>query len=250
MAFPSLVDIQTNRVRTAYGKYDDATELDLARWARESLQMPLVIENDARAALIGEWKLGAGSGCNDLVMLTLGTGLGTAALVEGQLVRGRHGQAGVLGGHFTILQGGRLCTCGNRGCAEAEASTSVLPLIARERPDFSSSVLRNQDIIDYASVFRLARENDTCAVALRGQAIDVWSAVIVNLIHAYDPERVIIGGGIVAGADDFFSDLERQIQIHAHTPWGRVEILPAQLGDAAALFGGEILARERIFGVQ
>jgi glucokinase len=183
-------------------------------------------------------------------MVTLGTGLGTAALINGHILRGRHGQAGVLGGHFTIRQGGYLCTCGNRGCAEAEASTSVLPLIARADFAFSASTLQRLVVIDYSSVFRLAREGDRCAMALRTRAIEVWSALIVNLIHAYDPERVIVGGGIVAGAEDFFADLERQIHLHAYTPWGRVQIVPAQLGDAAALFGGEILVRERIFGIR
>jgi glucokinase len=124
--FPAIVDSSTGRVLTAYGKYVDASTIDLQKWARGAFGLDLVIENDARAALVGEWRAGAAKGCDNVVGITLGTGLGAAAIMKGQPVRGMHGQAGILGGHFTVRWGGRLCTCGNRGCAEAEASTSVL----------------------------------------------------------------------------------------------------------------------------
>jgi glucokinase len=246
LAFPSLIDTDKLSVRCAYGKYEDAPTLDLARWARDTLGLPLAMENDARMALLGEWQAGAGRGSNDFVMVTLGTGVGTAVLMDGHLVRGKHGQAGVLGGHTTVRQGGRQCVCGNHGCGEAEASTYALPAIAQLQADFAESALRDCKVIDYAAVMHLAREGDRCAVALRKQAIEIWSIVVVNLIHSYDPERVIIGGGILAGAMDFFQDLKQTVYAHAHTPWGRVEILSAELGDTAGLFGGEYLVRESL----
>jgi glucokinase len=241
MAFPSLVEPSTGRVLAAYGKYDDAPQLDLARWSKETLNLPLFIENDARMALLGEWQAGAGRGCDDLVMVTLGTGVGTAAIIQGVVVRGKHGQAGVLGGHLTVQREGRPCTCGNRGCVEAEASTSVLRSLAAESRDFPQSPLRHAPVIDFPSVFRLAREGDACAAGLKARAIDTWSSAIVNLIHAYDPERVIVGGGIMAGEAEFFTELERRVLERAHTPWGRVSVVRGELGDAAALFGGEYL---------
>src|SRR5262249_29473232 len=148
MAFPSLIDSRTGRVLAAYGKYADAPQIDLPQWSRKTLRLPLIIENDARMALLGEWQAGAGRGCDDLVMVTLGTGIGTAALIEGIVVRGRHGQAGVLGGHLTVQQDGRQCTCGNRGCAEAEASTSVLPTLAAQSRDYIASPLRHSPVVD------------------------------------------------------------------------------------------------------
>jgi glucokinase len=105
--------------------------------------------------------------------------------------------------------------------------------------------LRHSDVIDLATVFRLARAADPCAVMLRVRAIEIWSSLIVNLIHAYDPERVIVGGGIMAAEADFFPELQRRVLAHAHTPWGRVSIVRGQLGDAAALFGGEYLIRQQ-----
>jgi glucokinase len=249
VAFPSLVDSRGHgKILTSYGKYEDAPGVDLQQWAREELGLPVIVENDSRVALLGEWTSGAGRGFDDLVMLTLGTGLGTSAIMNGQLIRGRHGQAGVLGGHLTVRFGGRRCTCGNRGCSEAEASTAVLPQVARENPRFATSRLSSASPIDYLAVFKYAREQDDCAIALYERSIEVWSALIVNLIHAYDPERVIVGGGIMAGAADFFADLRRSVYSNAHTPWGAVEIVAAELGDAAALFGGEILVKERLAG--
>ena len=107
VGFPSLVDTVAGRVLAEYGKYADAMALNLRAWSQAELGLPLAIENDARMALIGEWKSGAGRGVNNLVMITLGTGLGTCALIEGRVMRGCHGQAGVLGGHFTVRYGGR-----------------------------------------------------------------------------------------------------------------------------------------------
>jgi glucokinase len=80
---------------------------------------------------------------------------------------------------------------------------------------------------------------------VRARSLEVWEAMIVSLVHAYDPERVIIGGGILAGAGDFFADLAGSVRARAHTPWGAIGIVPARLGDDAALVGCDILARER-----
>jgi glucokinase len=246
VAFPSLIDSESLRVRTAYGKYPDAPQLDLPRWCRETLGLQLFMENDARMALLGEWQMGAGRGSDDLVMVTLGTGLGTAALVEGHLMRGKHGQAGVLGGHLTVQQNGRRCACGNNGCAEAEASTSVLLPIAAEVTGFSASPLSRCQAVDYATVFELARGGDVCSMYLRDRSLQIWSSMIVNLVHAYDPERVIVGGGIMAGEAGFFAELKDRVLTHAHTPWGRVEVVPGQLGDTAALLGGEFMITQNL----
>ncbi len=245
LAFPGLVNSVTNRVRATYGKWDDAGDIDLVAWAKARFSLPLVMENDTRLALFGEWRAGAGAGCDNLVLVTLGTGLGTAAVVEGSLLTGVHGQAGVLGGHFGTNRQGARCTCGNVGCAEAEASTSVLARIAQAQPDFANSALRRREVIDYGALFELARDGDACAGAIKKHAIGVWAQMIVNLIHAYDPERVILGGGIVAGAADFFDELKEAVLSHAHTPWGQVDIVIGALGPSAALMGLDALARQR-----
>jgi glucokinase len=246
LSFPSTIDVQNARIIDYWGKFSDATDFDLRDWARNSLGVPVAIENDARMALIGEWRYGAGRECDNLVILTLGTGLGTAAVVEGKLLRGRHGQAGIYGGHLTVRYGGRPCSCGNIGCSEAEASTSVLQDLARNHPEFRSSGLTHEEVIDYAAVFRLAKQGDTLAQELRDHSLEVWSATVVNLIHAYDPEQAVLGGGIMASAESILPAIRRHVAKHAHTPWGKVEIKSSLLGDSAALFACEWLIQEHL----
>jgi len=245
VAFPSLVDTATGRILAEYGKFADAMSLDLRAWARTELGLPLAIENDARMALIGEWRAGAGRGCDNLVMMTLGTGLGTCAIIEGRVLRGKHGQAGVLGGHVTVRYGGRRCSCGNVGCAEAEASTAFLRQLAESSANWTRSSLRQAATLDYAQVFQHAAAGDLCAVALRDHSILVWSTLAVNLIHVCDPEMVILGGGIMASAGVILPAVSEYVSRHAHTPWGQVRVMPSALDDTAALVAGEWLLRKQ-----
>lgn len=246
ISFPSLVDVRTGRILAEYGKYSDGPDVDLRAWAREALGMPLAIENDARMALIGEWRHGAGRGSDDVVMITLGTGLGTSAVVQGHVVRGKHGQAGCLGGHTTVRYGGRPCTCGNVGCAEAEASTAFLAKIAAERADFAPSALSREPVIDYAAVIRHATAGDPCARALLDHSVRVWGSLAVNLVHAYDPEIVVLGGGIMASADVILPAVREYVLRYAHTPWGKVKVVASELGDRAGLIAAEWLVHEQV----
>lgn len=245
VAFPSLVDVASGRVLAEYGKYADAPKLDLRAWAKKEFNLPLAIENDARMALIGEWNFGAGRGSDNVVMITLGTGLGTSAVIEGQVLRGQHGQAGVLGGHSTVRYGGRECSCGNVGCAEAEASTAFLNDLAKANSDFAASQLAGEPKLDFAAVFKHAAAGDACAIKLRDHSLLVWSTLAVNLIHFYDPEIVIIGGGIMASRDVILPFVQNHVARHAHTPWGKVRVVASELEDRAALIAAEWLLHEQ-----
>jgi glucokinase len=245
VAFPSLVDVKSGRVLVEYGKYADAINFDFRAWAKKEFNLPLAIENDARMALVGEWKHGAGRGSDNLAIITLGTGLGTSAVIEGRLLRGKHGQAGVLGSHNTVRYAGRECSCGNIGCAEAEASTAVLKKIAANLPEWDTSSLRKLATLNYAAVFKHAAAGDACALKLREHSLRVWATLTVNLIHSYDPEIVILGGGIMASAGAILPVVSDYVRRHAHTPWGKVRVVVSELGDAAALLAGEWLLSEQ-----
>lgn len=244
VSFPSLIDNATGRVLAEFGKYRDAPRLNLRDWAQKEFGLPLAIENDARMAMIGEWRHGAGRGCDNLAMMTLGTGIGTSAVIEGRVLRGVHGQAGCLCGHLTLRYGGRACHCGNAGCAEAEASTAFLSELARARADFQNSALAKESALDFAAVFRHAVAADACALAIRDHSLLVWSSLAVNLVHAYDPESVIVGGGIMTSADVILPAMRDYVSKHAMTPWGKVRIVASELGDQAALIAGEWLVEE------
>ncbi len=241
LSYPSIVDSTNGRILDHFGKYGEARELDLPAWARREFGLPLAIDNDARVAAIGEWQYGAGRGCANLVMITLGTGIGTGVIINGQVLRGPHGQAGILGGHLTVQAGGRPCVCGNVGCAEAEASTWALRKILAE----NEAVEPGPAEIDYARVFQRASEGQEWAVKIRDHSLHIWAATAVSLIHAYDPERIIWGGGIMGSAAAILPQITAYVARHAHTPWGQVALVPSQLRDQAALAGCEWLVKSK-----
>ena len=234
-SFCGLVDPRQGRIVSTNAKYDDAPALDLPAWAQAAFNLPLRLENDARTALLGERYAGAARGCDDLVMITLGTGIGGAAMVDGRLLRGKHFQAGCLGGHLGVRYDGRACTCGAVGCMEAEASSWSLPLVCRDQPGYSESALARLREVTYADVFRLAVAGDACARAVRDRSIDVWASGVVSLIHAYDPEVVVMGGGVMQSWEQILAPIQRIVSERAWTPWGKVEIRRAALGSEASL---------------
>jgi glucokinase len=235
--FCGLVDSDAGRVLATNAKYDDAPGLDLAAWCRESLSLPFRIENDARLALLGERHAGAARGTDDAVMMTLGTGIGGVAMIGGRLLRGKHFQAGVLGGHLVADFEGRPCTCGGVGCVEAEASTWALPALCREAPGFAASALARRDRLDFEGLFACAAEGDAVAVAVRDRCLGVWAAGAVAMVHAWDPEVLVVGGGVMRSAAAVLPAIEARVHRHAWTPWGKVAVRAAALGERAALLG-------------
>src|SRR5690606_10461604 len=153
LAFPGIVDAPNKRILSRYVKYPDADTVDLPLWAAREFGLPIAVENDARAHLVGEWQYGAGRGCDDLVLVTLGTGVGSAAMMDGNLIRGRHHIAGNLGGHMTVNLFGSVCNCGNIGCVESEASTWSLQRSLSRAPEFHGSALSLEGDVNYEKVF-------------------------------------------------------------------------------------------------
>lgn len=235
--FCGLVDSSAGRVLSTNAKYDDAPGLDLPRWCRESLGVPFRLENDARLALLGERHAGAARGTDDAVLMTLGTGVGGAAMIGGRLLRGKHFQAGVLGGHLVADFEGRPCTCGGVGCVEAEASTWALPDLCRQVPGFESSALARGGRLDFEALFARAAEGDTVAVAVRDRCLAVWASGAVAMVHAWDPEVLVVGGGVMRNAAAVLPAIEAHVRRHAWTPWGKVAVRAAALGERAALLG-------------
>jgi len=247
LSFPGIVEPQSERIlSTPAGKFDDAKETNVPAVVQRLLGLRAVVCNDANAALAGESRFGAARGFRSAVMMTLGTGIGSSAIIDGTPLRGQHGQAGCLGGHLAVNVDGRICLCGNLGCAETEASTWALPALAKAKPAFCASRLAREETLDYAAVFRAAAQGDALAMELRDRAVRVWAAALVSLIHAYDPKVAVIGGGIMRSANVILPRLRQFVTRHAWTPWGRVKIKPAALGNDAAMLGVACLVDERI----
>ena len=242
--FAGLVDSRIGRITATNGKYEDATAIDLDAWSRKTLGLPLRIENDARMALLGESYTGAASGFTDVVMMTLGTGIGGVAMIEGKLLRGKHAQAGCLGGHLPVLFTGRTCTCGAIGCAEAEASGWCLPLVVKDWPGVAHSALSKYTEVGFKELFEESAVGDSVAIAIRARCLNVWAANAVGLVHSFDPEIIVIGGGVMKSANVIIPYIEEYVQKYAWTPWGKVQVRAAALGNSAALLGAVPLLSE------
>jgi glucokinase len=218
----------------------------------ERLLVPVMVDNDANSAAWAEWRFGAGRGEADLVMITLGTGIGGAILEDGQVKRGRFGVAGEFG-HMQVVPGGHRCPCGNRGCWEQYSSGNALVREARELAAADSPVAYGiidrvgGDIGDITGplITELARAGDPMCVELF-QDIGQWLGVgIANLAAALDPSCFVIGGGVSA-ADDLLitparDAFRRTLTGRGYRPEAR--IAKAELGPEAGMVGAADLAR-------
>jgi glucokinase len=245
LAFPGIVDSRRKKILSRYVKYPDARKVDMAAWAEKAWHVPFAVENDARAALIGEWKYGAGRGCDDLVLITLGTGVGSAAMMGGKLLRGRNYLAGNLGGHMSVNLHGRQCNCGNTGCVESEASTWALKEYVHQLPGFDQSALSREKEINFENVFSWAEKGDALALKVKESALKAWSLGIINLLLAYDPERVIIGGGIMRSKHAIIPFVEEMIKKNTWISDNNIELVAAGQVEHAGILGMSILASDK-----
>lgn len=244
-SFAGLVNSEKNVILSTNQKYDDAVNIDLVAWAKEKWNLPLMLENDARMALLGEWQHGNGKGYNDFIMLTYGTGIGSAVLMDGKLLHGKHFQSGNLGGHFVVDYDGKPCTCGGQGCVEAEASSWRLPAMIREHPYFESSSLKNEKNPDYKILVAHAKNKDKAAQDILDKCLKIYTAGLISMIHAFDPELIILGGGIM-NSEIILPELQARIDKQAWTPWGKVKLVKALHLETAALFGADYLIRSKL----
>jgi glucokinase len=244
IGFPGIVDVRNGRILSTLKKYEDAIHLDLKQWAIEQFGLRFRIENDARMALLGEHYAGAAQGAQDVVMIVLGTGIGGAAMMLGRLVRGIHSQAACLGGHLPVNYRGHKCTCGNVGCAEAEASGWSLPRIIRETPGFDKSSLANVAQLNFQTLFAEAQKEDSVARVVQEHCLNIWATNAVAVIHAYDPEVVVFGGGVMQSADIILPFVQEYVEKHAWTSWGKPRVCAAILGGNAGLLGAVPLLSE------
>ena len=237
VSFPGLVDSARSVVLSTNAKYDDAPDLDLKSWAQRCFGGEFYIDNDARMAAVGEWQYGAAKGYDNVVMMTIGTGIGCGVIIEGAILKGAHFQAGCLGGHLTVAYKGRRCSCGNIGCVEAMSSSFFLNDNIRDNQQISKDFYQQYAPFDYKKLFDLYRSGNPDAQIIVCDCMDVWSAGIVNLIHAYDPEIIVLSGGVTKSADIMLPYIQQRVDSLAWTPWGKVRIVESKLMDNVCILG-------------
>ena len=211
-------------------------KVPLLKRLRERLDMPLLLENDANAAVFGEYWAGAGREKETIVLMTLGTGVGGGIIIDGRLLRGAEGMAGEIG-HLTVEPEGEPCLCGNRGCLESYASARGI--VARYARFAGESGKKEEDGPSGAArVFARARQGDERARQAfkeAGTYLGIAMAAIVNIIN---PEAIIVGGGVLPAWDFFMPAAKKEMLERAfQAPAERVELLPAALGDHAGCIG-------------
>ena len=213
-------------------------DVPLARMISGLLQVPCVLGNDANAAALGEWRYGAGQGCQDLLVITLGTGLGSGFIVNGMLVLGPFGNAGELG-HTIVVIDGRQCTCGRRGCLEAYVSIRGMRQTYLELAD-SSELLKAEGVKPIAEA--ALRGEDAAVQTFRDTAR--WLAVgLANAVAHTCPERIILFGGIARNGDVLINPLKRMFNDTLLNIYqGRIDILLSALPeDDAGILGAAAL---------
>jgi len=216
----------------------------------DALGMPVVINNDVRAATWGEWRHGAGQGVADLICLFVGTGIGGGVVSGGQLLDGYSNTAGELG-HMTIVVDGRRCHCPNRGCLEAYAGGWAIAERAQEavRTDTQAgqrlvTLAGGVQRISATTVTQACSEGDPLACRLVGETAQYLAAGLVSIVNAFNPCLLVLGGGVIQGRPEYVSEVERTVRQNAlQTAVEGLHIVMAALGNKAGVIGAAALAR-------
>jgi glucokinase len=216
----------------------------LAAALESELEWPVILENDANAAAIGEMWRGAGQGYCTLICVTLGTGVGGGIILDGKLWRGADGSAGEIGHIGVDPFAGVACTCGSRGCLEVYASATAIVRMTREaRPRYPNSILHNTEDLTSAKIYQAGREGDELAIEVFRRMGVYLGIGLASLINVLNPEIVVIGGGLSNGWELFEKHMHQQVIERAFPiPARRVKIVRAQCGDDAGLLGAARLA--------
>ena len=230
------IDTRKGVVSGTAGHIANWTQTPIAQIFKDSYHLPVSVVNDANCALMGECWLGAARGYKDVVMVTIGTGIGGGILTDGRLLTGVRGIAGELG-HFPVRVDGELCSCGNRGCYEKYASTTALVNTVRSRageliPDIPPEHIDGRLIFD-----RIDKGNATLQTVV-SEWISSITAGLVGLIHIFNPQLILIGGGVSQQEKIFIEPLREQIFSSAMPGFCKdLTVESAQLGNNAGLLG-------------
>jgi glucokinase len=217
----------------------------------DKLGAPAVLDNDANASALGEFKYGAGRGINNLVYMTISTGIGGGVIVRGKLVHGVCDGAGEVG-HTTILPDGPLCGCGARGCLEALCSGTSIARRTRERlvvGASSSLTALPLNLVTAHAVADAARAGDPLGVEIWDETIHYLAIGIGNVLNTLAPEAIILGGGVSTAGDQLLEPLRAQVRERVTIlPPEKINILQAELGGDSGIYGALILGQNVVSG--
>jgi glucokinase len=217
--------------------------LPLRQLLQDALGAPARIDNDANCAVLGEWWMGAARGAKHVIGITIGTGIGGGIIVDGRLYHGASDCAGEIG-HTTVEVNGRRCKCGNYGCLEAYASGPAIARRAVEAIEAGQSsklpgyVNGELEKITAQTVYQAAHDGDELAEEVVGDTAKFLGAGIANMINIFNPEIVVVFGGVTYAGERLFGPLRREVAKRAFKPAVAVcRIVPAELTGTAGVYG-------------
>ncbi len=225
-------------------------DVPLQRDLSEALRLPVAVTNDVRAATWGEWLHGAGQGCDDLICLFVGTGIGSGIVSGGQMLSGCSNTAGEVG-HMVVALGGPECHCGNHGCLEALAGGWAIARRAREAveadPDAGTAMLDmaggRPDELTAKIVAQAFHQGDSLAQKLVDEVAEALIAGVTGLVNAFNPCRLILGGGVMEGLPELLDKIDKGVREQAlAAARDPLQVLPAQLENDAGVVGAAALA--------
>ena len=243
--FPGQIDYKNGIVKLA-PNIPGWVNVPIAKIIEDEFHVTTRIDNDVHCAALGELKYGAGRGCENFICMTVGTGIGSGIVMNGQLLRGASNAAGELGHIKLSMHDGPLCGCGDYGCLEAFASGPSIVQMATEYIMSGKSTkfreLANGGEITPFLVCEAAKQGDPVAkriFTIMGERIGFGLASVVNLLN---PEKIIIGGGVADSGDILLNPIRETIKNRAMAVAGSaVEVVPAQLGNTAGVVGASLL---------
>ena len=225
--------------------------------------LPAVLENDANAAGLGEYLRGGGKGARIMVLLTLGTGVGSGIVIDGVVLHGAHG-IGAEVGHMIVCPGGEPCGCGQKGCLERYSSATYLARLARRAveqghrgvpkaevsalgsPSSLSETLASKGDIDARDVEQAWRAGDELGAQIWEQAMHYLGVACVNLARTLDPDLIVLGGGMARAGDALLEPVRRHFRaLHWTVAEPKTEIVLARLGNDAGVIGAAGVAWEK-----
>lgn len=218
----------------------------LKKWMEKSLGTQVQVVNDANAAAWGEYVSGAGKGAENMVYITFSTGIGAGIVLDGRLLLGTHSFAGELG-HTIINPDGPLCSCGSKGCWETFASgtairETALRLLNNRTSLITEIAAAHKESISAKHVFEAQRQDDPVAIEVIDYTINYMALGLVNVIHTFNPDRIVIGGGVSKAGDVLFTALRSRTKQLVMEPYrSTFEIVPAGLNDDVGLVGAAAL---------
>jgi len=245
---PGTVEPETGRVVGASPNLPGWPGVNLKKIFRK-FGLPIFADNDANLMALAESRLGAAKGYQNVVCLTIGTGIGGGLILDGRVYHGSSSAAGELG-HTTIALDGKLCRCGNRGCLEAYASVPALLESARKllKTSDNHSILRRYgDNLTPSHIFAALKVRDPIAQSIIKMEAEYLAAGLASAVNLLNPEVIVVGGGLVEASSSFLRSLEKRIKSKAFPSAARgLKVLRAQLGNEAGFIGAALFCLENI----